>query len=150
MRYYQILVLILDFVNLKFVLLDYEHAELMSIMSGRSYGTQTSDQLQQRIKQSVIHIRDIPKSQHPAPPGTIQIGLLPYFPSFGMWLIDPDKPHGKIMVEMYHHRTPERQPMFTTRPEIRGTHGMVASTHYLATMAGWRMFEDQLAQEPEA
>ena len=31
--------------------------------------------------------------------------------------------------------------MFTTRPEIRGTHGMVASTHYLATMAGWRMFE---------
>ena len=31
--------------------------------------------------------------------------------------------------------------MFTTRPEIRGTYGMVASTHYLATMAGWRMFE---------
>jgi gamma-glutamyltranspeptidase/glutathione hydrolase len=31
--------------------------------------------------------------------------------------------------------------MFTTRPEIRGTHGMVASTHYLATMAGWRMLE---------
>ena len=31
--------------------------------------------------------------------------------------------------------------MFTTRPEIRGTHGMVASTHYLASMAGWRMLE---------
>ena len=31
--------------------------------------------------------------------------------------------------------------MFTTRPEIRGTHGMVASTHYLATMAGWRILE---------
>jgi gamma-glutamyltranspeptidase/glutathione hydrolase len=31
--------------------------------------------------------------------------------------------------------------MFTTRPELRGTHGMVASTHYLATMAGWRMLE---------
>ncbi len=31
--------------------------------------------------------------------------------------------------------------MFTTRPEIRGTFGMVASTHYLATMAGWRMLE---------
>ncbi len=31
--------------------------------------------------------------------------------------------------------------MFTTRPEIRGTHGMVTSTHYLATMAGWRMLE---------
>ena len=31
--------------------------------------------------------------------------------------------------------------MFTTRPEIRGTFGMVASTHYLATMAGWKMLE---------
>lgn len=31
--------------------------------------------------------------------------------------------------------------MFTTRPELRGTFGMVASTHYLATMAGWAMLE---------
>ena len=31
--------------------------------------------------------------------------------------------------------------MFTTRPEIRGTFGMVSSTHYLATMAGWSMLE---------
>ena len=31
--------------------------------------------------------------------------------------------------------------MFTTRPEIRGTFGVVASTHYLATMAGWAMLE---------
>jgi gamma-glutamyltranspeptidase/glutathione hydrolase len=30
---------------------------------------------------------------------------------------------------------------FTTRPEIRGTHGVVTSTHWLATMAGWRMLE---------
>ncbi len=101
--------------NLKFVLLDYENTELMNIMPGRSYGTQTSDQLQQRIKQSVLHIKDIPNS--PNPSGTVQIGLLPYFPSFGMWLIDPDKAHGKIMVEMYHHRTPERQPMFTLQAD---------------------------------
>ena len=31
--------------------------------------------------------------------------------------------------------------MFTTRPEIRGTYGMISSTHYLATMAGWSMLE---------
>ena len=29
---------------------------------------------------------------------------------------------------------------FTTRPEIRGTHGVIATSHWLATMAGWRMF----------
>ena len=31
--------------------------------------------------------------------------------------------------------------MFTTRPEIRGTKAVVASTHWLATMAGWSMIE---------
>lgn len=101
--------------NLKFVLLDHEHPELMTIMPGRSYGTQPSDWWRDRIKQSVKHIEDIPNS--PNPPGSIEVGLLPYFPSFGMWLIDPDKAHGKIIVEMYHHRTPERQPTFTLRAD---------------------------------
>ena len=31
--------------------------------------------------------------------------------------------------------------MFTTRPEIRGTFGVVTSTHWLASMAGWSMLE---------
>lgn len=31
--------------------------------------------------------------------------------------------------------------MFTTRPEIRGTFGVVTSTHWLASMAGWAMLE---------
>ncbi|MFQ5971327.1 MAG: gamma-glutamyltransferase family protein [Alphaproteobacteria bacterium] len=31
--------------------------------------------------------------------------------------------------------------MFATRPEIRGTQGVVTSSHWLASMAGWAMFE---------
>ena len=30
---------------------------------------------------------------------------------------------------------------FSTRPEIRGTRGVIAATHWQATMAGWHMFE---------
>jgi gamma-glutamyltranspeptidase / glutathione hydrolase len=33
------------------------------------------------------------------------------------------------------------QPAFTTRPELRGTFGMVASTHWLATAAGMALLE---------
>lgn len=33
------------------------------------------------------------------------------------------------------------QPTFTTRPELRGTFGMIASTHYLATAAGMSVLE---------
>src|SRR5687767_15738472 len=32
-------------------------------------------------------------------------------------------------------------PMFTTRPELRGTFGMVASTHWLASAAGMAVLE---------
>ncbi|HYZ36911.1 MAG TPA: gamma-glutamyltransferase, partial [Pseudonocardiaceae bacterium] len=32
--------------------------------------------------------------------------------------------------------------MFTTRPELVGTHGMVASTHWLASAAGMAVLED--------
>ncbi|NUU20057.1 MAG: gamma-glutamyltransferase family protein, partial [Streptomycetaceae bacterium] len=32
--------------------------------------------------------------------------------------------------------------MFTTRPELVGTHGMVASTHWLASGAGMAVLED--------
>ena len=31
--------------------------------------------------------------------------------------------------------------MFTTRPELVGTHGMVASTHWLASSAGMAVLE---------
>ena len=31
--------------------------------------------------------------------------------------------------------------MFTTRPELRGTFGMVASTHWLASAAGMAVLE---------
>src|SRR5690348_10996354 len=33
------------------------------------------------------------------------------------------------------------EPAFTTRPELRGTFGMIASTHYLATAAGMSVLE---------
>ncbi|WP_344318834.1 gamma-glutamyltransferase, partial [Actinocatenispora thailandica] len=32
-------------------------------------------------------------------------------------------------------------PMFTTRPELSGDHGMVASTHWLASAAGMSVLE---------
>ena len=35
----------------------------------------------------------------------------------------------------------KKDPPFTTRPELMGTHGMVTSTHWLATAAGMAMYE---------
>src|SRR5205807_5922821 len=42
-----------------------------------------------------------------------------------------------------HHTGTKRamQPTFTTRPDIRGTFGAVASTHWLATQTGMAVLE---------
>jgi gamma-glutamyltranspeptidase len=36
--------------------------------------------------------------------------------------------------------------MFTTRPELVGTHGMVASTHWLASSAGMAVLESGVTE----
>lgn len=52
------------------------------------------------------------------PNTSIELGLLPYIPSFGLILIDPDEPHGRILVEIYQHRTTEAlHPTFELTPQ---------------------------------
>lgn len=46
------------------------------------------------------------------PPGGLELGLLPYAPSFGLFVIDPDEPHGRIIVEVYQHRSLAFNPTF--------------------------------------
>ncbi len=47
--------------------------------------------------------------------GKVEIGYLPYVPSFGLVIIDPDQPHGTCFVELYHHRSAEPNPAFELR-----------------------------------
>lgn len=100
--------------HLRFVLLNPHDTELMAMMPYRSYGSRDSQWWQNRITQTIGHIEDIVTSDRAS--GSIQIGLLPFFPSFGMWLIDPNTDTGKIIVEIYHHRTTERNPTFELHP----------------------------------
>src|SRR5256714_12013157 len=46
----------------------------------------------------------------------------------------------QVMVRHYTHQLP-MQPAFTTRPDIRGTFGAVATTHWLATQTGMAVLE---------
>lgn len=96
--------------SLKIIILDCANDSLMKVMPFRSYGTKTSEWWRSRIQQTIGHIEDIPNTEKPL--GSLSVGELPYFPSFGMWLIDPDKPHGQIIVEIYHHRTADPNPTF--------------------------------------
>ena len=47
--------------------------------------------------------------------GMVAIGYVPYVPSFGLALIDPDQAHGICFVELYQHRSSEPHPTFELR-----------------------------------
>lgn len=47
----------------------------------------------------------------------IELGLLPYKPAFGLVVIDPDEPYGRIIVEMYPHHSDSFAPTFELRPD---------------------------------
>ncbi len=54
------------------------------------------------IESSLSRIRRI---QDTLEAGSIELRLMPVTPNYGMSLIDPDKPHGKIMVEFIGYRS---------------------------------------------
>jgi len=56
----------------------------------------------------------------PGTAGCIEVRLLPFVPTFGMYLIDPTTPDGRVYVELYQHRSLEPNPCFGLRGERDG------------------------------
>jgi len=54
-------------------------------------------------------------AQTPGNRGKLEVGYLPYMPSFGFVMINPDQPYGYCFVELYHHKTTEPNPTFILR-----------------------------------
>ncbi len=50
--------------------------------------------------------------QTPGSKGGIELGYLPYIPSYGLVIVDPDEPNGRCIVEMYHHESAKPNPTF--------------------------------------
>jgi hypothetical protein len=56
----------------------------------------------------------------PGSSGQIEVRLLPFVPTFGMYLIDPGAADGRVYVELYQHRSLEPNPCFSVRAERDG------------------------------
>lgn len=77
----------------------------------RSRGTIGSWRARLQAAEQAIH--DIPKFG--GGKGRLEIGYLPYTPSFGIVMIDPYEPHGFCFVELYHHEKHAPSPAFHLR-----------------------------------
>jgi hypothetical protein len=79
----------------------------------RSEGRSTPDHWRKRLASTESLVNLIAKT--PDISGHLELGQLPYIPSYGMIMVDPDSAHGVIAVELYRHRSSEDNPTFELR-----------------------------------
>ncbi|MEU5907866.1 DUF5919 domain-containing protein [Micromonospora sp. NPDC047467] len=49
--------------------------------------------------------------------GRVEVRLLGFVPAFGLFLVDPDEPHGQMQVDLYSHRLAGIEPTLTLRAD---------------------------------
>lgn len=95
--------------TIKVMILDTENSLLKELIL-RSSGETTVDYWKNKLQAVQSLISYI--AQTPGSKGKIELGYLPYIPSYGFVIVDPDEPNGKCVVEMYHHETAKPNPTF--------------------------------------
>lgn len=78
----------------------------------RSFGqpVPTTDYYRKRIESTLTLIQIIAGVTNAT--GTLQVGFLPYIPSFGITIIDQDTSNGKAFIEVYYHNSEKTPPQF--------------------------------------
>lgn len=84
--------------------------ELLEECALRSSGVTNADHWRKRLASTASLVEGIASS--PDITGSLELGYLPYLPSYGFAMVDPDTPDGIIVVELYHHRSAEDNPTF--------------------------------------
>ena len=93
----------------RFVIID-PKSEAVRQAALRSYGVTSAEFYPNRIKPTVDSLQIL--ASFPELKGKLEFSLLPFMPSFGLALIDPDEVDGKIYVEIYQHKSVAPNPTF--------------------------------------
>jgi hypothetical protein len=97
--------------TIKLAFLDPSNPALMEVMASRSMGTTSAAYWATRLNTVVDVVHAMVAGPHSA--GRLEIGFSQFPVSFGLILTDPDQAHGQCFVEIYHHKTAERNAMFS-------------------------------------
>lgn len=107
---------VVDGADIKIMLLDSSATEAISQLKLRSWGTVQDGYYENRIAATSGQIDVIGENIRgiSGASGSIELGLLPFVPSYGLLIVDPkDSLQGKAWIEIYHHRTDNPSPKFT-------------------------------------
>jgi hypothetical protein len=101
--------------HVKIIILDGKRLELMEELVLRSAGAKKAKGWQEVIENVRDDIQTVVQRLPKNTRGTIELGFLPYIPSFGLALVNPGERYqeNKICyVELYHHRSTDANPTF--------------------------------------
>lgn len=88
--------------HIRVIILDPENDSLLQMAALESVAT-TAELWRNNLQVTRASVNSL--AQHPNKSGKIEIGYLPYSPSFGMVMIEPYEPQGFSFVDIYHHKT---------------------------------------------
>jgi len=84
--------------------------EALNQVVARSWSNPTTEYYKKRLENTSALISIIAGNLKPT--GTLEIGYLPFVPSFGIVMVDPESPTGALYVEIYHHNVDKPFPRF--------------------------------------
>ncbi|MBK9926635.1 MAG: hypothetical protein IPP66_15270 [Anaerolineales bacterium] len=96
--------------NIRLMILDSSKEDLLGELVLRSAGTTNIEYWRNRLQTVETLVEIIAKTQ--GSKGKLELGRLPFIPSFGFTMIDPDEYHGICYVELYHHKSAKPNPTF--------------------------------------
>jgi len=95
--------------TIRVMILESENSLLKELIL-RSSGETTVDYWKNRLQTVQSVVSYIAKT--PGNKGKIELGFLPYIPSYGFVIVDPDEQNGHCFIEMYHHESAKPNPTF--------------------------------------
>ncbi len=111
--------------RIRVILIDVESPARTEAVA-RSRKADTPEFYEHRLSSTIDLLRVLASA--PADPSALELRVLPFVPTFGMCLIDPQHNHGRAHIEIYQHRTLEPNPSFSLRADRDG--------HWYALFAG--------------
>lgn len=90
--------------------------EVLPQLAYRSTGPATVEYWRHRLQASDALIKAL--ADYEEVKGKLELGYLPYVPSFGLAMLNPNDQDGLCSVEIYQHQSTEASPGFTLQAEI--------------------------------
>lgn len=77
-----------------------------------------SNVFENRLRPSIDLLRELLEA--PGAEGRVEVRFLPFVPAFGLVLVDPQRPGGRIHVDIYSHSSASGDAVFTLLPDRDG------------------------------